>query len=238
MPPHLIEVCVDSVEGLAAAIAGGADRIELCAALTVGGLTPSAGFMAAAAAAPVPVYAMIRPRDGDFVYSVADVSVMLADIQAARVQGLAGVVFGANHSDGRLDLAVLTDLIAASEGLGVTLHRAFDLTPDKDRALDEATALGIPRILTSGGAMTAMAGRATLESLFQRAAGRITIMPGSGITPQTIGALRHLPLAEVHASCARCHPVAAGAVALGFSGPERRLTDAGVVRGLRAALAD
>jgi copper homeostasis protein len=234
----LIEICVDTAEGLAAAIEGGADRIELCAALSVGGLTPSRGLMAMAVASPVPVFAMIRPRDGDFAYSAREVAVMLADINAARDAGLAGVVFGANLADGGLDLAVLRALISAAQGMGQTLHRAFDLAPDLDQALEDAIALGIPRILTSGGAVTAIKGVAALERLCAQAAGRTMIMPGAGINARTVGALRHLPLAEIHASCASNLAVAAKAVDLGFAGPTRRQTDAAEVRALRRALAD
>ena len=237
MSKPLIEVCVDSAEGLAAAKDGGADRIELCAALSVGGLTPSRGFMEMAVRSPVPVFAMIRPRDGDFVYAARDLAVMLADIVAARDAGLAGVVFGANHADGRLNLSVMRDLVAAAHGMGQTLHRAFDLTPDLDQALEDAIALGMPRILTSGGHATAIKGAGALERLFARAAGRIAIMPGSGINARTMGALRHLPLTEIHASCAVATPVEQGAVALGFAGPTRRQTDAAEVRALHAALA-
>ncbi len=238
MPQPLIEICVDSPEGLAAAITGGADRIELCSALAVGGLTPSRGLMDMAAASPVPVYAMIRPRDGDFVYGASDVEVMLADIRAARDAGLAGVVYGANNPDGTLNIPVLRALAAAAHDMGQTLHRALDLAPDLDQALEDAITLGLPRILTSGGATTAIKGADRLERLFARAAGRIVIMPGSGINARTVGALRHLPLTDIHASCAISTPAAAAAVALGFSGPTRRQTDAREVRALRAALAD
>lgn len=237
MPVPLIEVCVDSADGLATAIAGGADRIELCAALAVGGLTPAPGLMALAATSPVPVFAMVRPRDGDFVYSARDVDVMLRDIRAARDYGLAGVVFGANRADGVLDLAVMRDLMAASDGLAHTLHRAFDLAPDWEQALEDAVSLGIRRVLTSGGATTAIRGTATLEKLYARAAGRIVIMPGSGINARTIGALRHLPLTEIHASCATTVAAAARAVAMGFALPTCRQTDADEVRALRTVLA-
>lgn len=236
MSVPLIEVCVDGVEGLAAAIAGGADRIELCAALSVGGLTPSCGLMEIAARSPVPVFAMIRPRDGNFAYTTAEVDLMLADIGAARSAGLAGVVFGASNSTRTLDLPVLRELVGAAHGLGQTLHRAFDLAPDLDQALEDAIALGIPRILTSGGAATAIKGVAVLQRLFDRAVGRVVILPGSGINARTVGALRHLPLTEIHASCAIAMPVAEPAVALGFAGPTRRQTDVAELRALRAAL--
>src|SRR5579863_4113696 len=138
----LLEIAVDSVTGLDNALRGGAQRIELCAALDIGGLTPSIGLMAVAAEAPVPVYAMIRPRAGSFVFDSREEEVMLADIHAARSVGLAGVVLGANLADNRLDTALLARLIAAAEEIGVTLHRAFDLVPDMDAALEQAVELG------------------------------------------------------------------------------------------------
>ncbi|MCA3440979.1 MAG: copper homeostasis protein CutC [Rhodobacter sp.] len=227
----LIEVCVDSAEGLAEAVAGGADRIELCAALDLGGITPSAGLMQAAARCPVPVLAMIRPRAGDFVFSPAEVAIMLADIAAARAAGLAGVVLGASLPDGRLDDTVLARLTKAAAGLDLTLHRAFDLVPDMAPALDLAAGLGFRRILTSGQAATATQGRAGLERCFALAGGRIAIMPGSGISAQTVPALRGLPLTDLHGSCS----VPGRAAPLGFGAPRR--TSAARVRDLRAALA-
>lgn len=198
----LLEVCVDDPAGLAAAIEGGADRIELCSALTVGGLTPSHGLMAHAAGSPVPVYALIRPRTGDFVFSADDVRVMVDDVRAARSAGLAGLVIGALRPDGQLDVAALETLIAAAEGMDLTLDRAFDLAADQEEALETALRLGFSRILTSGGAKTAIDGLPRLERLASRAAGRISIMPGSGVRPETVEALLTLPgVFELHASC-------------------------------------
>lgn len=235
----LIEVCVDDAAGLEQAIAGGADRIELCAALGLGGLTPSAGFMALAAAAPVPVYAMIRPRAGDFRFDAAEMRQMLADIAQARAAGLAGVVLGASLADGRLDSDALHRLCEAAQGMGRTLHRALDLTPDMPAALEQAVALGFDRVLTSGGAPAAPEGVEMLGRLITHAAGRIAVMPGAGITAATVPALRALPLTEVHASCAGPVPLEARAAALGFGGPQGlRRTDARAVRALRAALQD
>lgn len=228
----LVEVCVDSAEGLAEAVAGGADRIELCAALDVGGLTPSQGLMQAAAQCPVPVLAMIRPRSGDFVFSPAEVTVMLADIAAARAAGLAGVVLGASRPDGRLDDAILATLTKAASGLDLTLHRAFDLVPDLGAAIDLAVGLGFRRILTSGQAATASEGRAGLERCFRIANGRLAILPGSGISADTVHALRGLPLTEVHGSCS----VPGRAAPLGFGAPRR--TSAARVRALKAALTE
>ena len=232
----LIEVCVDDAAGLANAIAGGADRIELCAALSLGGLTPSAGFMAQAVQCPVPVFAMIRPRAGDFAFSAQEAAQMLTDVALARQTGLAGVVLGANLPDGQLDTATLAALIARAGPLGKTLHRAFDLTPDPFAAIDTAVALGFDRILTSGQAASAPQGAAMLARLFAHAAGRITIMPGAGITARSIAALRHLPLAEVHASCAISHVKSGPAAAFGFAPPNLRHTDTAQVRALRQAL--
>jgi copper homeostasis protein len=147
----LLEICVADAASLEAAIEGGADRIELCSALELGGLTPSPGLMRLAAQAPIPVYAMIRPRAGDFVFSAREGEIMLADIEAVGGAGLAGVVLGASLPDGRLDEALLSRLHGHARGLGTTLHRAFDLVPDRPAALEAAIALGFERILTSGG---------------------------------------------------------------------------------------
>ena len=180
-----LEVCVDTAEGLAQAVAGGADRIELCAALAVGGLTPSAGLIGLATSCGVPVVAMIRPRAGDFVWSEAEVAMMEAEIAAVRAAGLAGVVLGASLPDGRLDLPVLRRLVAvasedrflqrnrtgAFEGsepefpkipgsFDLVLHRGIDLAPDMGAAREEAVSLGFHRILTSGGETTAEKGAA------------------------------------------------------------------------------
>jgi copper homeostasis protein len=232
----LIEVCVDDATGLSAAIRGGADRIELCSALTIGGLTPSAGLMALAAQSPIPVFAMIRPRAGDFVFSPDDIAQSLADIALARHHNLAGVVLGASLPDHRLDHPTLATLIAAAGPLGLTLHRAFDLTPDPFAAIDSAVSLGFDRILTSGQSPKAPDGAALLQRLFAHADGRITIMPGAGITPDTAASLRHLPLTEVHASCAEAVPQSGPAVRFGFAPSVRRSTDPDQIGALRKAL--
>jgi copper homeostasis protein len=231
-----LEVCVDSAEGLAEAVAGGADRIELCAALALGGLTPSAGLMALAAQCRVPVVAMIRPRAGDFVWTDAEVAMMEAEIATVRAAGLAGVVLGASLPDGRLDVRVLRRLVVASTGLDLVLHRCIDLVPDMDAALEEAVALGFHRILTSGGEATAEAGAAQIAALVVRAAGRIAIMPGSGVTPDNAGMLKGLGIAEIHASCSVSTPLAGRVVEMGFAPWVWRQASADRVRALRRAL--
>ncbi|WP_416797795.1 copper homeostasis protein CutC [Ciceribacter azotifigens] len=231
----LLEVCVDDPAGLAAAIEGGADRIELCAALSVGGLTPSRGFMAHAARSPILVHALIRPRTGDFVLSADDLRVMVDDVRAARSAGLAGVVIGALQPDGRLDLEVLKPLIAAAEGMDLALNRAFDLARDQEEALETAVRLGFSRILTSGGARTAIEGLPRLERLANRAAGRLSVMPGSGVRPETVEALLSLPgVFELHASCSA--PITAAdprLSAFGFSQPGERRTTVEAVRAMK-----
>lgn len=231
-----LEVCVDSAEGLAQAIAGGADRIELCAALALGGLTPAAGLVGLAAGCGVPVVAMIRPRAGDFVWSETEIGMMEAEIAAMRAAGLHGVVLGASHPDGRLDLEVLRRLVAAAEGMDLVLHRAIDLTPDMGAALEQAVAFGFHRILTSGGEVKAEKGAARIAALVARGAGRITVMPGSGVNPDNAAALKGLGIAEIHASCSASTPVTGRVVEMGFAPPLRRQTDAEAVRALRKAL--
>lgn len=230
----VLEVCVDDPAGLAVAIEGGADRIELCSALTVGGLTPSHGFMVHAARSPIPVHALIRPRTGDFAFTTDDVRVMVDDVRAARSAGLAGVVIGALQTDGQLDVAALEALIAAAEGMDLTLDRAFDLADDQEESLETAVRLGFSRILTSGGEKTAIEGLPRLERLAKQAAGRISIMPGAGVRPETIEALLALPgVFEIHASCSA--PITAAdprLSAFGFSQPGERRTTVEAVRAM------
>lgn len=231
----VLEVCVDDPAGLAAAIEGGADRIELCAALSVGGLTPSRGFMAHAGRSPIPVHALIRPRTGDFAFTADDLRVMVDDVRTARSAGLAGVVIGALQPDGRLDVEALEALIVAAEGMDLTLDRAFDLATDQEETLETAVCLGFSRILTSGGAKTAIEGLPRLERLANRAAGRLSVMPGSGVRPETAEALLSLPgVFELHASCsAPVDAVDPRLSAFGFSSPDERRTSAQVVRAMK-----
>lgn len=230
MAEVLLEVCVETPAGLAAAVAGGADRIELCAALALGGLTPSPGMMSAAVAARVPVHALIRPRGGGFVYDRAEVGGMLGDILAARAAGLDGVVIGAALPDGRLDIGALREMVAVAGPMAVTLHRVFDYVPDWAEALESAIKLGIGRILTAGGKTTASAGIARLAALFDHAGGRILILPAGRIRADTVEALQErLPLREVHAACGNAGPEQPG------FGAEWH-TDRAAVRALKARL--
>lgn len=231
-----LEICVDEAVGITAAVQGGADRIELCAALALGGLTPSVGVMALASEAGVATMVMIRPRAGDFVWSQAEVRAMQAEIAATRAAGLAGVVIGASRGDGRLDTGVLAELMAAARGMDVTLHRAIDLVPDIDEAMAQCRALGIGRVLSSGGAVTAEAG---LARLAQMARSGITVMPGGGVSAQNAARFAAaFDLREIHASASVAKPEAQDAKvrAFGFQPEGARATDVDRVRALRRAL--
>ncbi|MET3925709.1 copper homeostasis protein CutC [Devosia sp. 2618] len=234
----LLEVCVDDAAGLEAAIAGGADRIELCSALSVGGLTPLPGLMALAANAPVPVYAMIRPRSGDFVFSSAEMDMMRADIDLVRHYGLGGVVLGISREDGRLDAEALQNLIGHAQGLGLTLHRAFDLVPDFNAAIDTAVQLGFERILTSGGARSGVEGLTALEGIVAHAGDRISIMPGAGVNATNAGEiLARLGVHEIHSSGGvTLQAVSGKVVELGFDNPTRRVTSREMVAAIKAAI--
>ena len=243
-----LEVCVDGPAGLMAAVRGGASRIELCSALALGGLTPSPGFMRLAASTGVDAYPMLRPHPGPFVYDHADLDVIRGDLDAVRASGLPGAVIGANLVSGALDVAGLEVLCAHAWGLGLklTLHRAFDLVPDQAEALNQAISLGFERVLTSGGARTAPEGAEQIAALVAQAAGRISIMPGSGLTPATLGeVMRRTGAPEAHGSCGQAAGErgltaahATQAELLGFIGPRDRETDQAAVAAMVSILAD
>lgn len=217
--PVTVEICVDGPDGLAAAIAGGAGRIELCSALSLGGLTPAPGLMRLAARAPIPVYAMIRPREGDFVFSPGELDQMRRDIDAVRAAGLAGVVLGACEPRGRLDADALFHLRSHAEGLGATLHRAFDAAPDPHEAIDLAAALGFERILSAGGAGPAAEALPRLTDYVRHAGDRISVMPGGGVRAANAAAvLAATGARELHASCRTdVRHEAEAAIRLGFA---------------------
>ncbi|MGE3831643.1 MAG: copper homeostasis protein CutC [Parvibaculaceae bacterium] len=234
--PPLLEVCVDDAAGLVAAVAGGADRIELTSALELGGLTPSPALMALAAEARIPVYVMIRPRAGNFVYSPVEEDQMRREIDVVREIGLSGIVIGAMRGNGRLDVEMLSRFVQHAGGLGTTLHRAFDMVSDQFEALEQAVGIGISRILTSGGKPRAEDALDRIAALVERAEGRIVIMAGSGLTAYNAPAFLAVPgLREFHASCS----VDAGGKdqsGMGFGPLPRRRTSSAVVAQLHAAL--
>lgn len=178
----LIEACVDSVPSALAAEAGGAGRVELCDNMIEGGTTPSAGTIAEAKARlRIPVFVMIRPRGGDFLYSDVEYDVMRRDIAHARALGADGVVLGLLDRGGRVDAERTSALVDAARPLPVTFHRAFDVARDPEEALETLVGLRVERVLTSGQATTAPAGAALITRLVRQAAGRIGILPGCGI---------------------------------------------------------
>ena len=183
----LLEITVESVEAAAAAERGGADRIELCAKLAAGGLTPSVELIAATRKqVHVPIFAMIRPRRGGFVYSEAELRGMREQITAAKRLGMDGVVLGILQEDRGVDVARTRELVELAEPLPVTFHRAFDECADLDAALEDVIRTGAARILTSGGAANAVEGAATLARVVAAAGERITIVAGAGLNALNI----------------------------------------------------
>ena len=180
----LIEACVDSVESAVAAGNGGAKRVELCAALLEGGLTPSAGAMALAREKlHIGLHVIIRPRGGDFLYTDDEHAVMLEDIDVAKHAGADGVVIGVLDADAQVDEARTRELVERGRAgaMSVTFHRAFDMTRDPLAALETLVDIGVDRILTSGQEDSAMAGLELLRDLVKRAGDRIIIMPAGNI---------------------------------------------------------
>lgn len=186
----LIEGCVDSYASCAAACRAGADRLELCANLSIGGTTPSSSlFQQVRRDYAVSVNVLIRPRFGDFLYSEPELEEMGEEIRRFRKLGASGVVIGALTPEGELDREALARLIDCAGGLPVTLHRAFDMTRDPLEALEEAVRLGFRTILTSGQARSAAEGTEALRQVFRQAAGRIDIMAGCGVNRENIVSL-------------------------------------------------
>ena len=200
MPRVLFESCIDSVSDAVAAERVGAGRVELCANLLEGGTTPSVGMMRAVVAkARIPVFAIIRPRGGDFLYSADEIEVMLRDIEAAKGAGVHGIVGGALHPNGAVDEDGTEALLEAAAPLPFTFHRAFDMTRDHDEALDACMALGVPRILTSGGSATALQAADTLRRLRLRAGERLIVMAGGGVRASNVRDLvQRTGVQEVH----------------------------------------
>jgi len=236
----LLEIAANSLDSAHAAQAGGADRIELCSALELGGLTPSAGLVEQVQAQiTLPVMVLIRPRAGDFVYSAAEHATMLADIAWCRRARVAGVVLGALTADAEVDVARCRELVDAAGDLDVVFNRAIDVSCDLSRSLEAVINLGCMRVLSSGGATSAMHGAARLRGLVDQARGRIVIMPGAGIDANTVAALRSVTGAhEFHASAKRVLPTRtrqAAAAALGMEAGEWR-SDAEQVSQLVQAL--
>jgi copper homeostasis protein len=188
----LLEIIASTVDDCAAAESGGADRIELCAAIAAGGLTPSLGtLIEAKKQARIPLMAMVRPRTGGFCYSDADFAVMGRDAALLLEHGADGIVFGILHSDGRVDTKRCGKMLEFAGGRPTVFHRAFDVVPDPLRALDELIDLGFTRVLTSGQQKTALEGSELIRKLIDRARGRIEVLPGAGIRTHNVEQLIH-----------------------------------------------
>ena len=200
----ILEVCCGSLYSAAKAVAGGAERIEFCSALSLDGLTPSMGALRLLRAQypALRIHVLIRQREGDFVYSEVEVQAMEADIREAVKAGASAIVAGALTADGEIDLAVTRRLVEASGGCPFTFHRAFDAVRDQDEALEHLVSIGVVRVLTSGGAATAEAGIPRLRRLVEQAASRITILAGGGVTHHNARRIIHeTGTTEVHGSC-------------------------------------
>ncbi len=178
----VFELCAETIDACIAAREGGAHRIELCSALSEGGLTPSHGLIQQAVEkSGLPIHAMLRTRGGDFVYSDEELSVMRRDVEDIRTLRASGVVLGFLHPDNTIDADRTAEFVALAAPLEVTFHRAFDLATDLSDALEQVIAAGCHRILTSGGEDNVEAGSAALARLVKQAAGRINIAVGGGL---------------------------------------------------------
>jgi copper homeostasis protein len=196
------EACVDSVESSLNAQQGGADRIELCADLLEGGITPSYAMLKLVMEKlSIPVNVLVRPRGGDFLYTNNEFEVMKKDIEFCKQIGVNGVVIGILNDDGTVDKIRTHELIEAARPMSVTFHRAFDMTRDPLEALDRLIELGVERLLTSGQEADVYKGIPTLKRMVEHAGNRIVIMPGGGVTETNIKeVVEKTGVKEIHAS--------------------------------------
>ncbi len=203
----MIEICANSAMSAAAAQAGGAHRVELCAGMPEGGTTPSMGEVSVARdlLTTTKLHVIIRPRGGDFLYSDIEQEIMLRDVIMAKQMGVDGVVFGALTADGDVNMEFMSKLMTEAEGLSVTFHRAFDMCCRPGEALEKIVNLGIDRILTSGQQATAEAGIPLIKELVEQAADRLIIMPGCGVNAGNIRKIAEATGAkEFHLSARSC----------------------------------
>ncbi len=197
----LLEVCAGSIESALNAYNAGAKRIELCAELSVGGLTPSKGMIQMVKElVEIPVYVLIRPRSGDFNYSILELEQMKEDVALCAEMGCEGVVIGALTSERRVHERITYELMQEAGFMDVTFHRAFDAAQNPFEALDTLREMGVQRVLTSGGAETAMAGYEILGELIEEAEDEIIVMPGGGIRSGNINLLMSLGALEYHSA--------------------------------------
>lgn len=231
----LVEVCVEGVEGLRAAQAAGADRIELCAALAEGGLTPSLGTVREALRiATLPVHVMIRPRGGDFLYSDAEFASMLADATMFAAEGAHGLVAGFLDPDGRVDTMRTRAFVEAASPASVTFHRAFDMARDPFEALEVLVECGVNRVLTSGRKPSADAGVDVLQQLREQAGDRIGVIACGGIRVHNLASIRNATgIDEFH-----CGPVCAAESGMRFRNPAISMSGGDPAQEYRATICD
>ncbi len=242
----LLEVAVASLDDAVTAAAAGADRLELNAALALGGLTPSLGtLIEVKRAVTIPVVVMVRPRPGGFAYGAAEYQVMRRDAELALEHGADGLAFGILHEDGRVDVERCRALVEKAGAREAVFHRAFDVTPEPAAALETLVALGFRRVMTSGQETTALRGADLIAALHRQSAGRIEVLPAAGITPETVGDLvRRSGCEQVHASLrgtrkdvsARCRPQIRFSAGLPISEEAYEATDGERVSELAALL--
>ena len=202
LSPLILEICIDSVESARAAQAGGADRVELCSSLEIGGLTPSDSLLQSVRAAlKIDIFAMVRPRGGSFVYSQAEFQEMLSSIRHVRDLGANGVVLGALTPECTIDREMLAELVAVARPMRVTFHRAFDACKNLDEALELVIAAGADRVLTAGGSGSASQALPQLRKLVESAGNRIAILAGGGVRESNVRELVSATgVHEVHSS--------------------------------------
>lgn len=198
----ILEVCIDNFRSALAAKSGGANRLEVCGPLSVGGTTPSAGLIEQCVAlGGVEIVVMIRPHEGGFYYHPEDVETMLIEIRCAKDLGAQGVVFGALTADNQIDVSTCQRLIEEARPLKVTFHRAFDIVYDWRPALDALLKLKVDRLLTSGLATTALEGRETIRQLVEQSGDQLRVIAGSGVTADNVRQLvSETGISEVHTS--------------------------------------
>ena len=197
-----MEVCVDSIQSAINAEQGGASRLELCSNLVEGGITPSLGLLRVIKdKVKIPVYVMVRPRGGDFLYSEDEFRVMKEDVMFLKENGADGIVFGILTADGDIDVERSKEIITMARPLLVTFHRAFDMTRDPLTSLDTLISLGVERVLTSGQDSTALEGLPLISRLIEHAQDKIIVVPGGGITERNLGRiLKESGAKEFHCS--------------------------------------
>jgi copper homeostasis protein len=238
----LLEAVCCSALDCEEAEAGGADRIELCAAIELGGLTPSLGLLQEARARTrLPIACMIRPRAGAFCYGEADFAAMRRDVATARAHGAAAVVFGVLTARGTIDVARMRQLVDDAGPLDSVCHRAFDVTPDAPDALDALVDCGVRRVLTSGQSTSALEGAARIAVLVGRASGRIAILAGGGIRAASVEAVvRATGVREVHGGPFRACEDGSGranpALSFGPAGGGYQVADREALRAIRDRL--